>query len=125
MKKKTYTKEEIQAYADKHKLNYSVAAKAIKEVNYCDIYDVNKLVKVRYLTGNKPGFEHVLKEPLAKIYEERGQVKILGAAKQKTEPKPDKKKELLKIATELVIKKADKMTEKELIEAIELAQAEK
>ena len=81
-----------------------------------------KIVKVRHLTGPNAGFERTVKEPIAKIWEKRGQVKILGSAK--AEPKPDKMEELLKIAAKLGIKKADKMKEKELVEAIKLAKAE-
>ncbi len=82
-------------------------------------------VRVRHLTGPNAGFERTVKEPIAKIWEKRGQVKILGSAKAEPKPeKPDKRKELVKVATELGIKKADKMKEKELIEAIKLAKAE-
>ncbi len=51
------------------------------------------------------------------------QVKI--KAKTEKKAKPDKNEELIKVAAELGIKKADKMKEKELIKAIELAQADK
>ena len=46
------------------------------------------------------------------------------AAKIKAKSDKDKRKELVKIATELGIKKADKMKKEKLIEAIELAKAE-
>ena len=97
------------------------------DINYFEVYDSKKLMKVRHLTGPSAGFERTVKEPIAKIWEARGQVKILGPAKvePKPEPKPDKNEELLRVAAELGIKKADKMKEEELIEAIELAQAEK
>ncbi len=84
-----------------------------------------KYVKVKYLTGPKPGFERTLKESIAKAMEKSGRVKILGPVKAEPRPKPDKKNELVKVAAELGIKKADKLKEKELIEAIEQAQAEK
>ena len=84
-------------------------------------------VRVRHLTGPNAGFERTVKEPIARIWKKRGQVKILGPAKVEPAPgpEPDKNEELLKVAAELGIKKADKMEEKELIEAIGLAQAEK
>ena len=36
-----------------------------------------KLVKIRYIGGAKPGFEHVMKEELAHVLERRGQVEIV------------------------------------------------
>ncbi len=96
-----------------------------EEVNFFDVCDSKKLIRVRHLTGSNAGFERTVKEPIARIWEKRGQVKILGPAKAKPEPKSDKNEELLKVAAELGIKKADKMKEEELIKAIELAQAEK
>ncbi len=83
-----------------------------------------KIVKVRHLTGPNAGFERTVKEPIAKIWEKRGQVKILGPDKAKPKPEPDKMKELVKVAAELGIKKPDKMKKKELIKTIELAKAE-
>ena len=53
-------------------------------------------VRVRHLTGPNAGFERTVKEPIAKIWEKRGQVKILGPAKAEPapepEPEPDKDK---------------------------------
>lgn len=96
-----------------------------KEVVCINFVGVKKLVKVRHLTGPNAGFERTVKEPIAKIWEARGQVKILGPAMViEPPPKPDKMKELLKVAAGLGIKKPDKMKEKELIEAIEAARAD-
>ena len=36
-----------------------------------------KLVKIRYIGGPKPGFEHVMKEELALVLERRGQIEIV------------------------------------------------
>jgi len=47
-----------------------------------------------------------------------------AAAKKKVEAGRDKRKELVKVAAELGIKRADRMKEKELIKAIEAAQEE-
>ena len=47
-----------------------------------------------------------------------------AAAKKKVEAGRDKRKELVKAAAELGIKRADRMKEKELIKAIEAAQEE-
>ncbi len=70
-------------------------AKENKEkVNFFDVCDSKKLIRVRHLTGPNAGFERTVKEPIAKIWEKRGQVKILGPAKPELapEPKPDKDK---------------------------------
>ena len=98
-----------------------------EKVKCINFVGVKEFVRVRHLTGPNAGYERTVKEPIARIWEKRGQVKILGPAKAepKPEPKSDKNEELLKVAAELGIKKADKMEEKELIEAIGLAQAEK
>lgn len=86
---------------------------------------VKKLVKVRHLTGPNAGFERTVKEPIAKIWETRGQVKILGPAKAaESAHRLDKIKELVKVAAELGIKKPDKLKEAELVEAIEAARAD-
>ena len=36
-----------------------------------------KLVKVRYIGGRAPGFEHVMKEELARVLERRGHIEIV------------------------------------------------
>ncbi len=59
---------------------------------------VRDFVRVRHLTGPNAGYERTVKKPIAKIWEKRGQVKILGPAKVEPapepapEPKPDKDK---------------------------------
>lgn len=45
-----------------------------------------KLVKIRYIGGRAPGFEHVMKEELARVLERRGQVEIVPEEAPK-EPK--------------------------------------
>ncbi len=71
-------------------------------VSFFDIYDPKRLVWVRHLTGPDAGFERTVKEPIAKIWEKRGQVKILGPAEiarlspeilEKYKPKPKKKEQ--------------------------------
>ena len=39
-----------------------------------------KLVKIRYITGKNVGFEHVMKEELARVLKGRGQIEILKDA---------------------------------------------
>ena len=95
-----------------------------KEKVYINFVGVKKFVRVRHLTGPNAGFERTVKEPIAKIWEKRGQVKIIGDAKAKPKPEPNKMKELVKVAAELGIKRADRMKEKELIKAIEAAREE-
>ena len=59
-----------------------------------------KLVKIRYITGPRPGFEHVMKEEIARVLEKRGQVEIVKlspgrktkAEKEKEEAEPPEKK---------------------------------
>jgi hypothetical protein len=54
-----------------------------------------KLVKIRYIGGTAAGFEHVMKEVLARVLEKRGQIEILPGdvveakkeSKKKTETK--------------------------------------
>ena len=36
-----------------------------------------KLVKIRYISGPRPGFEHVMKEEIARVLVKRGQVEIV------------------------------------------------
>ena len=36
-----------------------------------------KLVKIRYIDGPRPGFEHVMKKELALVLERRGQIEIV------------------------------------------------
>jgi len=59
-----------------------------------------KLVKIRYITGPRPGFEHVMKEEIARVLVKRGQVEIVKlspgrktkAEKEKEEAEPPEKK---------------------------------
>jgi hypothetical protein len=55
-----------------------------------------KLVKIRYIGGRAPGFEHVMKEELAQALVRRGQVAILpeaAAEEPKVKKEPKKKAE--------------------------------
>jgi len=36
-----------------------------------------KMVKIRYISGPNPGFEHVMKEEIARVLEKRGQIEIV------------------------------------------------
>jgi len=61
---------------------------------------MEKRVRVRFLDAGippgsqtKPGFERVVKESIAKSWEARGQVKILGPAKVEPEPEPEPDKD--------------------------------
>ena len=52
-----------------------------------------KLVKIRYISGKSIGFEHVMKEELARVLEKRGQIEILPrtvSEKPKKESKTEK-----------------------------------
>ena len=59
-----------------------------------------KLVKIRYITGPRPGFEHVMKEEIARVLVKRGQVEIVKlspgrktkAEKEKEEAEQPEKK---------------------------------
>ena len=53
-----------------------------------------KLVKIRYITGPRPGFEHVMKEQIALVLEKRGQIEIIKHSpgrKTKAEKENEKK----------------------------------
>ncbi len=57
---------------------------------------MEKRVRVEFLAAGippgsltKPGFERAVKESIAKSWEKRGQVKILGPAKAEPEPEPE------------------------------------
>ncbi len=69
--------------------------------------------------------EEELKAEAEKEAAAEKKAKAEADAKKRAKSAKDQRKELLKIAAELGIKKPDKMKEKELVEAIELAQAEK
>ncbi len=61
---------------------------------------MEKRVRVKFLpegipagSQTQPGFERTVKESIAKSWEKRGQVKILGPAKPEPEPKSEPEKD--------------------------------
>ena len=59
-----------------------------------------KLVKIRYIGGPKPGFEHVMKEELALVLEKRGQIEIVHSPGRKAKAGKEKEAESGKSAEE-------------------------
>ncbi len=79
-----------------------------------------KLVKIRYISGKNAGFEHVMKEVLARVLEKRGQVEILPDAPAKA-PKVHKRmklEELQRIAQERGLKDYQDLSAEELFELL-------
>ena len=55
------------------------------------IYELRRfrMVKVRYITGQRPGWETEYRESIAEILEGRGEIEILGVAKEERPEEPE------------------------------------